>query len=152
MTRRNRGKFTDEFKAETVKLIRENGRTVGSVAREQNLTETAVRSLIAGVFVLATACLAIGCALPGRAPGVRRTPLEQMLLSQAVERSAESAILGLPEGTSVVLDSSAGPAVLPGRSVPKGVVGRTQGGGGAQVSMRERVCLLSSGGCRAYSP
>ena len=96
----------DEFKAETVRLIRESGRTVGSMARERDPKETAVRSLIAGVFVLATACLAIGCAVPGRGPGVRRTPLEQMLLSQAVERSAESAILGLPEGTSVVLESS----------------------------------------------
>ena len=64
------------------------------------------RSLIAGVFVLAAACLAIGCALPSRGPGERRTPLEQVLLSQAIERSAEKAILGLPEGTRVVLDSS----------------------------------------------
>jgi len=46
MTRRHRRKFTDEFKAETVKLIRESGRTVGSVARELDLTETAVRSWV----------------------------------------------------------------------------------------------------------
>ena len=44
MGKRHRRKFTDEFKAETVKLIRESGRTVGSVARELDLTETAVRS------------------------------------------------------------------------------------------------------------
>ena len=46
MSRRNRRKFTDEFKAETVKLIRESGRTVGSVARELDLTETAVRDWV----------------------------------------------------------------------------------------------------------
>ena len=46
MSRRNRRKFTAEFKAETVKLIRESGRSVGSVARELDLTETAVRSWV----------------------------------------------------------------------------------------------------------
>jgi transposase len=43
MGKRSRRKFTDEFKAETVKLIRTSGRTVGSVARELNIGETAVR-------------------------------------------------------------------------------------------------------------
>ncbi len=46
MTRRHRRRFTDEFKAETVKLIRESGRTVGSVAQELDLTETAVRNWV----------------------------------------------------------------------------------------------------------
>jgi transposase-like protein len=36
--KRHRRKFTDEFKADTVKLIRESGRTAGSVARELDLT------------------------------------------------------------------------------------------------------------------
>lgn len=44
--RRDRRKFTDECKAETVKWIRESGRTVGSVARELELTETAVRNWV----------------------------------------------------------------------------------------------------------
>jgi transposase len=43
MTKRHRRKFTDEFKAETVKLIRTSGRTIGSVARELNIGETVVR-------------------------------------------------------------------------------------------------------------
>ncbi len=64
------------------------------------------RNLIAGVLVLAAACLAIGCAMPGRAPRALKSPLEQLLISQAIERSAAKATLGLPEGTSVVLDSS----------------------------------------------
>ena len=46
MARRQRRKFTDEFKAETVRLIRESGRSVGSVARELDLTETAVREWV----------------------------------------------------------------------------------------------------------
>ena len=46
MTRRHRRKFTDEFKAETVKLLRESGRTVRSVAQELDLTETAVRNWV----------------------------------------------------------------------------------------------------------
>jgi transposase len=46
MGKRHRRRFTDEFKAETVKLIRESGRTVGSVARELDLTETAVRNWV----------------------------------------------------------------------------------------------------------
>jgi transposase len=46
METRHRRKFTDEFKAETVKLVRESGRTVGWVARELDLTETAVRNWV----------------------------------------------------------------------------------------------------------
>ncbi len=46
MTRRHRRTFTDAFKAETVKLIRESGRTVRSVAQELDLTETAVRNWV----------------------------------------------------------------------------------------------------------
>lgn len=46
MAKRHRRKFTDEFKAETVKLIRESGRSVGSVSKELSLTETAVRSWV----------------------------------------------------------------------------------------------------------
>ena len=41
---RPRGSFTEEFKAEVVELVRQPGNTAGSVARDLNLTETAVRS------------------------------------------------------------------------------------------------------------
>jgi transposase len=43
MTKRHRRKFTDEFKAETVRLIKTSGRSIGSVAKELSLGETAVR-------------------------------------------------------------------------------------------------------------
>jgi transposase-like protein len=46
MARRKRRKFTPEFKAETVKLIRESGRSIGEICRELDLTETAVRSWV----------------------------------------------------------------------------------------------------------
>ena len=43
MARSKRRRFTTEFKAETVKLIRESDRSVGQICRELDLTETAVR-------------------------------------------------------------------------------------------------------------
>lgn len=39
-----RRSFTAEFKAEVVELVRQPGNTAGSVARDLNLTETAVRA------------------------------------------------------------------------------------------------------------
>ena len=43
---RRRRSFTPELKAEVVALVRQPGRTVGSVARELDLTETAVREWV----------------------------------------------------------------------------------------------------------
>ena len=43
---RPRRSFTDEFKAEVVELVRRPGHTVGSVARDLDLTETAVRAWV----------------------------------------------------------------------------------------------------------
>ncbi|MFQ5352258.1 MAG: transposase [Candidatus Binatia bacterium] len=43
LARRTRRKFTAEFKAETVKLIRESDRSIGEISRELGLSETAVR-------------------------------------------------------------------------------------------------------------
>jgi transposase len=41
---RPRRSFTPEFKAEVVELVHQPGNTAGSVARDLNLTETAVRA------------------------------------------------------------------------------------------------------------
>jgi transposase-like protein len=46
MAKRKRRAFTDEFKAETVRLIRESGKSIGVVARELGLTESAVRAWV----------------------------------------------------------------------------------------------------------
>ena len=41
--RRARRQFTDEFKAGVVRLVLDDGKTFGAVARDMDLTETAVR-------------------------------------------------------------------------------------------------------------
>ena len=49
---RLRRSFTPEFKAEVVALVRQTGRTVGSVARDIDLTETAVREWVKQAILL----------------------------------------------------------------------------------------------------
>jgi transposase len=44
--RRPRRQFTDEFKADVVRLVLDEGKTVGAVARDMDLTETAVRAWV----------------------------------------------------------------------------------------------------------
>ena len=44
MTKRKRRQFTDEFKKDTVRLIRESGKTVAEIARDLDLSESAVRN------------------------------------------------------------------------------------------------------------
>ena len=46
MVRRKRRKFTPEFKAEAVRLVRVGDRTVGQVAVDLDLTETALREWV----------------------------------------------------------------------------------------------------------
>ncbi len=46
MGRRKRRKFTADYKAEVVRLVRSSGRSVGQVAQELDLTETAVRAWV----------------------------------------------------------------------------------------------------------
>jgi transposase len=46
MAKRKRRSFTPEYKAEVVGLVRSSGKTVGQVARELDLTETAVHAWV----------------------------------------------------------------------------------------------------------
>jgi transposase len=46
MAKRKRRAFTNEFKAEAVRLVRESGKSVPTVARELDPTETALRSWV----------------------------------------------------------------------------------------------------------
>jgi transposase len=46
MERRQRRKFTPEYKAEVVKLVRTSGKSVGQVSKELELTETALRAWV----------------------------------------------------------------------------------------------------------
>jgi transposase len=43
MEKRKRRQFTDEFKAQTVELVRSSGKSVGEVARDLDLTVSALR-------------------------------------------------------------------------------------------------------------
>jgi transposase len=43
MEKRKRRKFTAEYKAEVVRLVRDGGKSAGEVSRDLGLTETAVR-------------------------------------------------------------------------------------------------------------
>jgi transposase len=45
--RRHRRKFSPEFKARTVELVRSSGKPIAQVCRELDLTETAVRRWVA---------------------------------------------------------------------------------------------------------
>ena len=46
-TRRPRRKFTPEYRAEVVRLVRTSGKSAGQIARELDLTETSVRAWLA---------------------------------------------------------------------------------------------------------
>jgi transposase len=46
MSKKKRRSFTPEQKAEAVKIVRTTGKSVGQVAREMGLTETALRSWV----------------------------------------------------------------------------------------------------------
>jgi transposase-like protein len=46
MARRKRRKFSDEFKAEAVRLCLQGDRSIGEVAREMDLTESALRGWV----------------------------------------------------------------------------------------------------------
>lgn len=45
-SRRPRRHFSDEFKAGAIRLVLDEGKTVGAVARELDLTETALRTWV----------------------------------------------------------------------------------------------------------
>jgi transposase len=51
MARRQRRQFSDEFKAETVQLIRSTGKSIAEAARDLDLSESAVRKWVRGAGV-----------------------------------------------------------------------------------------------------
>jgi len=46
MEKRKRRSFTKAYKAEVVELMRRSGRSIGAIAKELDLTETAVRAWV----------------------------------------------------------------------------------------------------------
>ena len=51
MGKRKRRSFSKEYKAEVVELIRKSGKSIGAVARELDLAETAVRRWVQQVEI-----------------------------------------------------------------------------------------------------
>ena len=75
MAKRKRRAFSAEYKAEVVELIRKSGKSVGAVARELDLTETAVRAWVRQAEVDA-----------GRGPAGALTTAEREELAQLRKR------------------------------------------------------------------
>ena len=75
MEKRKRRAFTDEYKAEVVELIRRSGKSIGAVAKELDLTETAVRAWVHQAEVDA-----------GRGPAGALTTAEREELAQLRKR------------------------------------------------------------------
>jgi transposase len=75
MGKRKRRAFSAEYKSEVVELIRTSGKSVGAVARELDLTETAVRRWIEQAEVDS-----------GRGPAGALTTVEREELSELRKR------------------------------------------------------------------
>jgi transposase-like protein len=72
MERRKRRAFTKEFKAETVRLVNERGRSIGEVAQDLDLTESALRQWVRQAEVDA------GRGKPGELTTAERAELQQL--------------------------------------------------------------------------
>ncbi len=75
MKRRRRRAFSKEYKAEVVALIRKGGKSIGAVARDLDLSETAVRAWVQQSEVDA-----------GRGPSGALTTVEREELAQLRKR------------------------------------------------------------------
>ena len=75
MAKRKRRAFSAEYKAEVVDLIRKSGKGIGAVAKELDLTETAVRAWVRQAEVDA-----------GRGPAGALTTAEREELAQLRKR------------------------------------------------------------------
>ena len=75
MGKRKRRSFAKEYKAEVVELIRKSGKSIGAVARELDLAETAVRRWVQQVEIDS-----------GRGPAGALTTVEREELAQLRKR------------------------------------------------------------------
>ena len=75
MAKRKRRSFTDDYKAEVVELVRKSGKSIGAVAKDLDLTETAVRAWVRQAEVDA-----------GRGPAGALTTAEREELAQLRKR------------------------------------------------------------------
>ena len=90
MARRKRRKFTDEFKADAVKLCAAGGRSVTQVAADLDLTETALREWVkrAGADAGTSPPNVLTTAEPSVPTCVRRSPPPRLLYEPSRARLA----------------------------------------------------------------
>ena len=72
MGKRKRRKFTEEFKAEAVRLVGESENSVGQIARDLDLTESALRRWVE------QAAIEVGQGSPGALTRAEREELVQL--------------------------------------------------------------------------
>ena len=107
--------FPPEYKAEVVELIRSTGKTVGQVARELDLTETAVRQWVR------QADLDIGLRTDG--PTTAEGEELRRLHREVRELGEEREISGRPRFSSPQCQDEARPAGSRVSSLPQSVTG-----------------------------
>ena len=140
MAKRKRRAFTKEFKAEAVRVVQASGKTVGAVARELDLTETALRDWVRQAEIDA------GRGQPGALTTDERAELAQLrreVRTLRMERDIlKKARPSSPRRTREIRVHRRGEGRLPGdRAVPHpgGVAGRVlRGPGAARAGPRPR--------------
>ncbi len=113
MERRKRRAFTKEFKAETVRLVAEGGRSVPEVARNLDLTESALRQWVRQAEVDA------GRGKPGELTTAEREELQRLRREVKTLRLEREILKNLRAPRHVLLDEKLPSAYLGDR--PRGV-------------------------------
>src|SRR5258706_7764936 len=105
MAKRKRRAFTTEFKAQAVRIVRESGKSVGVVARELDLTETALRSWVR------QAEIDVGRGAPGALTTEGREGLGRLRLANRALRMERRILKNFraPRRASPLLDAKPGP-------------------------------------------
>jgi transposase len=90
MKKRLRRKFTSQYKAEVVRLVRDGGKTVGQVARDLDLTESAVRHWVtqAGIDGGAGGTGALTTAERAELVGLRREARQLRMEREILKKAA----------------------------------------------------------------
>lgn len=93
------------------------------------------RSILFVILAALVLSAVSACSLPTRRPDEPYTPAEQLLMSESLERGAEQLKVGLPEGSSVVLDTA---ALGPGEGYIRDVLTGWLGKQGIRVKTDEK--------------
>lgn len=90
MKKRLRRKFTSQYKAEVVRLVRDGGKTVGQVSRDLDLTESAVRHWVtqAGIDGGAGGAGALTTAERAELVGLRREARQLRMEREILKKAA----------------------------------------------------------------